>query len=265
MSRRLEELRDAGLVFISHGKSGRTWVRVMLSHIYHLRYGVPADQLVEGDNFHRHDGRIPICFFTHDQNEDAPVRMELVRDRLAAKKVVFLVRDPRDVLVSRYHHRAFRHSTEKRERAGLPRDMAEMPVIDFARHPRLGLPAVIDIMNKWHAETAGLPQALRLRYEDLLADTEGQLGRLTAFLGERCSSEEIAAATSFASFQSMQSKEREGFFQTDVLRPADPGNPESFKVRRGVAGGYRDYFTAGEQEELERIVRSRLDPAFGYA
>jgi hypothetical protein len=33
---------------------------------------------------------------------------------------------------------------------------------------------------------------------------------------------------------------------SDRLRPADPANPDSLRVRRGRVGGYRDYFTLGE-------------------
>jgi hypothetical protein len=30
-------------------------------------------------------------------------------------------------------------------------------------------------------------------------------------------------------------------------------------------GGFRDYFSDAEVEEIERYVRDRLDPAFGYS
>ena len=38
----------------------------MLSHLCHRRYGVPEGELLEFDNLHRLDPRIPRVFFTHD-------------------------------------------------------------------------------------------------------------------------------------------------------------------------------------------------------
>jgi hypothetical protein len=50
-----------------------------------------------------------------------------------------------------------------------------------------------------------------------------------------------------------------------VLKPAERGNVDSYKVRRGKVGGFRDYFSDAEIREIEDYVRGRLDPVFGYA
>jgi len=48
------------------------------------------------------------------------------------------------------------------------------------------------------------------------------------------------------------------------VRPGDGGNPDSFKVRRGKVGGYRDYFTPEQIRVIDAMVEDRLDPVFGY-
>jgi hypothetical protein len=53
-------------VFASYGKSGRTWMRVMLSHHYQQTYALPERILMEFENFHRKNAEIPRIFFTHD-------------------------------------------------------------------------------------------------------------------------------------------------------------------------------------------------------
>ena len=50
----------------------------------------------------------------------------------------------------------------------------------------------------------------------------------------------------------------------DRLRPADAGDTESFKTRKGKVGGYRDYFSAEEIAKVDEVIRQGLSPAFGY-
>ena len=53
-------------VFASYGKSGRTWMRVMLSRYYQQAYALPERILMGFDNFHKMNADIPRIFFTHD-------------------------------------------------------------------------------------------------------------------------------------------------------------------------------------------------------
>jgi alcohol sulfotransferase len=48
------------------------------------------------------------------------------------------------------------------------------------------------------------------------------------------------------------------------LKPADPNNPQSFKVRRAKVGGYRDYFDDAETRQIDAITNESLSPVWGY-
>jgi hypothetical protein len=86
-----------------------------------------------------------------------------------------------------------------------------------------------------------------VRDEDLRTQPEAEFPRVMQFIdGRPPRREEVEGAMTFASFESPKAEEAANFFSTDRLRPADPANPDSFKVRRGRVGGYRDYFTLGE-------------------
>ena len=69
----------------------------------------------------------------------------------------------------------------------------------------------------------------------------------------------------FASFENLRTLEKGNFFRNSRLSPRDPDDPESFKVRRGVVGGYPDYFDENQVEEMEALVGARLSPSLGYA
>ena len=47
----MQRLRDADIVIVSFGKSGRTWLRVMLSRLYQVKHGLSQRYLLGFDNF----------------------------------------------------------------------------------------------------------------------------------------------------------------------------------------------------------------------
>jgi hypothetical protein len=47
------------------------------------------------------------------------------------------------------------------------------------------------------------------------------------------------------------------------MGPGDVRDPESFKVRRGKVGGYREYLSIEDQKYAADALM-KLDPRFGY-
>jgi hypothetical protein len=140
----------------------------------------------------------------------------------------------------------------------------DLSLFDFVVHERLGIPAIIAYLNRWHSQMGRLEHCLLLKYEDLRAEPEPQFRRVMDFIGEDLSCAEIAAAVEFASFDNMKRREAENFFNTDRLQPGRADSPDSFKVRRGKVGGYHDYFTAEEVARIDALVEQRLNPSFNY-
>ena len=61
------KFRRCDFVFGSYGKSGRTWVRVMISRYFQGAHQYIPDGIILGfDNFHKLNPRVPKIFFTHD-------------------------------------------------------------------------------------------------------------------------------------------------------------------------------------------------------
>jgi hypothetical protein len=137
------------------------------------------------------------------------------------------------------------------------------------RHPRRPTTpkpdkSLIGYLNAWAELLPGLPRALAVSYEAMRADPHGTLGRVAAFIDRPFTEEEIAAAVAFAAFDSLQAKERAGFFPNFRLRPGDVRDSQSYKVRRGRVGGYREDFMPEQAAELDALVAAELDPSFGY-
>lgn len=250
--------RQADLVVLSHAKSGRTWLRVMISRLFQLRHGLPADELMEFANYQQHNSAIPKVLFTHGLYL-GPLFEDSQQAVANHPKVVLLVRDPRDIAVSQYFHFVKRTKPYKRELENMDRD-GDVPIFEFVMESPKGLPEIIDYLNSWVGRLDGRDDGFIVSYEELRARPEENLARICDFLGFDFSAEEIRAAVEFGSFEKMQEAERTGFFDNSRLKPGDPDDPESFKVRRAVVGGFQDYFSADELEQINSLVHGKLTP-----
>lgn len=260
-----QRLARAGVVVVSYGKSGRTWARVMLSRYFQLRYGVSRRRLLTLDNYHRHNAAIPVVMFTHDNYLRDYTGTEGKGD-FRGMKLIVLVRHPADTAVSQYFQWRYRMKPGKKVLNGYPPHGADITLQDFVlRHPA-GLERVVEFTNRWAKELRDLGDVLLVRYEDLRRDTAGALRRILNFIGEQPTDAELTEVVSFASIENMRAlEERKAFWRSgSVLKPAERGNVDSYKVRRGKVGGFRDYFDDAEVAEIEDYVRDRLDPVFGY-
>jgi hypothetical protein len=262
-----QKLRRADCVVVSFGKSGRTWLRVMLSRFYQIRHGLSERHLIGFDNLHLRNRAIPKIFFTHDNyTKDYTGNLDSKAD-YAGKKVVLLVRHPADVAVSQYHQWQYRMKPHKVTLNRYPERGRDLGIFDFVTREYAGLARTIDFMNGWAGEAGRSDDLLVVRYEDMRARPEQVLGRILAFMGTPGADDEIREAVAFASFENMRKMEANSTFWLSGgrMRPKDRTNPQSFKTRRGKVGGYRDYFDDGEVALIDRLVAEQLSPVFGYA
>ncbi len=260
------KLRQADCVIVSFGKSGRTWLRVMLSRFYQIKYGLSQRSFLGFDNFHRKNAAIPRIFFTHDNYiKDYTGHADSKVD-FYGKRVVLLARDPRDVAVSQFFQWKHRMRPVKKTLNQYPAHNANISVFDFVTHPDAGLPRVINFMNDWAREMPHIGHMLVVRYEDMRANPEDVLRRIVDFVGTPGSAEQIREAVEFASYENMKKLEEKKVFWLSGRRmlPKDRNNPDSFKVRRAKVGGYRDYFDDTQAAAIDAQVRERLAPVFGY-
>lgn len=255
-----EKLPEADVIVVSYAKSGRTWLRAMLSRLYQRRFGLAEDLLLSHDNMHRLNPHVPVMFFTHDGDPIGSTK-SLRRDKSAydGKKIVYLMRHPCDIAVSHYFQMTYRKAGRK---VGATEGMS---MYDFVMRPAHGLEMIIEYTNLWYGYTAAHDDALLVRYEDLRSSPEATLRDVSAFLGIDFTDAEISEAVAFCAFEKLKERERSGFYSDGALRPGDENEPNSFKVRRGKVGGYRDYFDDNQLEEIDSLLREKLNPEIGYS
>jgi hypothetical protein len=260
------KLRLADWVLVSWGKSGRTWFRVMASRFYQTKYGLAQRELLNFDNLHGKNPAIPRVLFSHNNYLRDYLRDWTTLNHFRGKKVVLLVRDPRDVAVSQFFQWKYRMRPHKKLLNAYPPHGEDTSIFEFVTHPEAGVPRIIDFFNGWAAELAARDDILLIRYEDMRANPQAVMQRVLDFVGTPGTDDEIRQAVEFASYDNMKKLEEKSFFRASGARvkPGDKTNPDSFKVRRGKVGGYRDYFDDEQVAVIDAMVAERLDPVFGY-
>ena len=252
-------------VVISFGKSGRTWLRVLISRYFARKYGLGEERLLEFDEFHRRNPAVPVLFFTHDNYLKDYRGHDGKFDHYGGCRIVLLIRDPRDVAVSQFFQWKNRMKARKKIINAYPPDGTGLDA--FVTGREAGIPKIIDFMNLWARDLDRFPHLLLVKYEELRAGTRPELARILAFLGQHPSEAELADACDYASIDNMRRIEMENANRSGAnarLKPGDAGDPSSFKVRRGKIGGWRDYVTEEQAGEIDAMVQENLSPVFGY-
>ena len=144
----LDKLQRADIVVVSFGKSGRTWLRVMISHLFRVKHDLPENALLAFDNFHNLNRDIPKIFFTHDNYIKDLTGDHDTKQAFYGKRVVFLARDPRDVAVSQFFQWKFRMNAHKSAINNYPLQDSDTSIFDFVTGDGGGgVSAIAEYMN----------------------------------------------------------------------------------------------------------------------
>jgi hypothetical protein len=166
---------------VSYPRSGNTWTRFLLGNL--LWQNDPV-------TFLNIESRIPEIYFNPDRFMRGLRRPRLLKSHECFQphypRVIYIVRDPRDVAVSYYHHNV--------KAGNIPDHYAMASFVqrfiagEFDR--RFG--TWRDNVLSWTALRQGAPGFLLIRYEDMKRDPATVLAGVAAFL-ERCSFRQIDA------------------------------------------------------------------------
>ena len=262
LSTRAPRLSGGDAIVISNPNSGRTWIRTFLAAYFCARTGHPFTLDPEQYN----DPAIPRIIYSHDLYEHYTktrlyerVRSKFLvpRGELKRAPILLLARDPRDTFVSHYHELTRRTA----ETAG---ELKGRTISDILRDRAHGIDLMVRTMNEWLAEFGTRDDCTLIRYEDLHVAPDEQFRRILRAIGENeIAQEHFTHALQFSQFGNMKKMEASKQYDPKLLQPGDVNDPDSYKVRRGKVGGYRDYLKGSDLEYANAAV-ARLDPRFGY-
>jgi hypothetical protein len=226
------------IFLVSFPKSGNTWTRFLLAN---LRF--PQ----EPATWSNIDRLIPDPRSTSKREFDRMPRPRIIKSHECFDprypRVVYIVRDPRDVALSQYHYH--RKLMRIEDDSPIEKFVERFMAGQTCPHGSWGQNVV-----SWLATSERNPNFLLLRYEDMVADTVKELAKIAAFLGMPADREQIAQAVERSSVQSMRSMERA---QTNQLTKGS--RKDLSFIRSAGAGGWKS--------ELPAAMVARIETAWG--
>jgi hypothetical protein len=201
------------------------------------------------------ESRIPEIYDVPDRVLRAFPRPRIVKSHECFdpryKKVIYIVRDPRDVAVSYYEFQLKRKVVT--EDCGLEEFVPRFIESEF--EPNTG--SWGDHVVSWLATRQGHPNFLLLRYEDMQARTVEESTKIAAFLGLDSNPKRVARAVELSSADRMRKLEKEQAHQWKETKGTRQDKPF---VRKAVSGGWRTALPKRSVAQIEsawgEIMRS---------
>src|SRR5271167_3144047 len=228
------------IFLVSFPMSGNTWTRFLLAN---LRF---PDEPASFANINQ---LIPDPTGTNKRDFDRMPRPRIIKSHECFDprypRVINIVRDPRDVVVSQYHyHRKIRKIEDD---SPIERFVERFLAGETCPHGSWG-----QNIGTWLYTSEGNPRFLLLRYEDLVADTPRELAKIVAFLNLAVNQQQIVQAVERSSADRMRKLEAT---QTDKSGLTKGSRKDLSFVRSAGSGGWRS--------ELPAPLAARIEAAWG--
>lgn len=211
------------IVLASYPKSGNTWMRFLVANLI-------TEEPVTFENI---ENIIPDIYVWDDARFKNMERPRILKSHEYFDprygKTIYIVRDPRDVVVSYYHHHI---------KFNLIRPDCRLD--DFVERFVEGL---LDPFGSWGGNVGSWLGARRhsssfllVRYEDLLSSPTSEMKRVAEHLGLDRTDSQLDGVIEKSSFDNMKKMEKK---QTDSWKALDTTRKDMPFVRDGKKGGWK--------------------------
>lgn len=246
-------ISNANIYLVSYPKCGRTWLRALIGKYLTLKYNLPQDKMLELEYITK-QASLLITTCTHDEShwKDGKLKEGLRYQQMSwdkkfytNKKVIFMKRDIKDVLVSAYFQATKRNL------------IYNDTLSKFIRDDRYGVLKVLTFYDMWEKAQNIPKDFLLVEYEDLHQKTELILKKVLKFIGENNPNENyLQQSINFGSFENLKEIERKNKLKSPLLQAKTKNDPESFKVRQGKIGGYTQYLNQSDVDYINNAISS---------
>ncbi len=256
--------QDEDALVISVPKSGRTWLRILLGKLFALHFNLEIEEtnIIFLDKLASICPEIPLIRFFHDDRPQwkTPDELSIDKTDYKSKKVIFLVRDIRDILVSLYFEKTKREHLYYSGERKYEGDLSSYIRCDIG-----SLKTIIKYYNIW-AENINIPaNFLLVRYEDMQKNPQEEMAKIIDFLEiGKIPDKIMSEAINYASFTNMRKLEESDNFNHFILKAGDKNEPESYKTRRGKVGGFVDYLSQTDIDYINQKIKAELSGFYRY-
>ncbi|NXI91852.1 ST3A1 sulfotransferase, partial [Psophia crepitans] len=244
-------INDSDIFLATYPKSGTVWTQNILSLIIHEGHRNGTEDMETMDripwleynikNKDYADLPLPRVFATHLPYYLVPRDLRNKRGR-----IIYVTRNPKDVMVSYYHFSKFMSTLE------------EIPDFNLFMERFLAGKVLgsswLDHVAGWygHAEDFNI---LFLTYEEMKKDLRSAVLKICNFLGKKLSEEEVDSVVRQATFENMRKDPRANYDNLpDDIVVKDKG---SF-LRKGTIGDWKNIMTVAQSERFDKVLKERM-------
>lgn len=250
---------------VSFPKSGRTWLEVMTASVLSSLSGIPALTILKawGPTLNLRtfkNVRLPRVWFGHGyQNGRVCQGGRFPRSFYRNQKVVLLVRNPRDVLVSHFHYLKYHYGVID----GSLSDFIQFPYQEWPHsdlRARGGIMPIVNYLKAWDANADVLAEILVMHYEDLVAEPLVMFRRFISYLDIEPDERTLSDAIAFGSFENMRELEADPDFDWHGLSGGH--DKRGWKTRQGRVGSAREALSPDEHSLVDGLLSESLPSRF---
>lgn len=251
------------VVVLGYPKTGNTWLTMLLRKLLVSHFKMPehriADILPDSVRalLRANTKPAPLIYVTHHMTgyHQIPAnKMHLSFAPFRTKKAIFLIRDPRDTLVSLYMHAKHREGWYQKD------------IESFVFDEFFGIEKYLAFYRQLYESAALFEDFSIVRYEDLHGDISQTLSRISSFCGiGDVDLSTLQNAIEYGSMSSMRKIEQGGRSAWWAMKPPpNLSDPNALKVREGKVGGFKQHLQESTVEKIDRLVQQNLPAEFGY-
>ncbi|KAJ7304139.1 hypothetical protein JRQ81_011667 [Phrynocephalus forsythii] len=243
------QLLDDDMVTVSYPKSGTNWMLEILGLIWHdgdpsyvqntiMFERSPWIETVDGLEIALKYPP-PRFLTTH-----LPFQLFPKSFQHSKSKIIYVVRNPKDVVASHYHFAKFCDALEE---TGTMEEFLEKFL-----NGNVVYGSWFDHVKGW-IKLKDRPNFFLISYEELQQDLRGSVERICHFLGKELDSHQLDAVVKNASFQTMKDNKMSNF----SLIPNMDHSRGKF-MRKGISGDWKNHFTVAQSEHFDHIYQEKL-------
>ncbi|MBP6185706.1 MAG: sulfotransferase domain-containing protein [Saprospiraceae bacterium] len=226
-------VRDDDIWLVSYPKSGNTWLRFLLGN---LSSGTPVDFL----SIEQKTPDIYVNSIMSFCNLPSP---RIIKSHESFdpryKKVIYIVRDPRDVVISYWKHQQKMHK--------IPMDYSIDLFVDEFLKGKLSAGSWKEHVGSWLGAKYREDNFILIKYEDMLKEPENVLRGIVDKLDDFPVKTDFPQAVALSSFERMKTLETS---QSDEWLPTRNSDKNINFVREGRSGQWKEVLPASLSEKI---------------
>ena len=246
--------RNDDIFLVSYIKSGTTWLQQILLLLNH-----DGDQpnLTMKEAFLWPEFCLPTCpdparEHSYEYFESLPSPRILIFHGwphltpagLPHTKYIFLMRNPKDVAVSMYHH--------LRGKKGISYQGNWQDFFELYLSGQVHYGSWFDFHLHWEKFLSSRQQVLYLTYEELHKNIKKYLRKLAVFLGIKVSEKIIDKVAIGSKLDEMRKNDQANCNWMEINQNEAP------HLRKGIVGDWRNYFTEEQNKRFELLYRQKM-------